>query len=315
MIYSQPILDLKDETVRTLFRDEATGSVLVGTSHGRILIIKRLASSAYLTGDRTIYATRINGFGEESEVGFANIRYGLLDKIVEVASDLSITRWKDVSNPIGIDSSATVSGVFTTPVLWAGEDFGWWGDVSWSQSISDDHRIVLAVKIASSESSLASSPWKTVEKTSSGSQTWSLDELSTAGAYAQLRVVLESGVTTASPSVFNLVIPFLARHASYFFLTKISMEKGTSIRGGLLTASFSAPRNTDVKWGVTGGNSTNWNQFTSIEPDKLFELPDNFGDRMKVGVKMLSYDNDHYPSVDEFAVAFDSDIDNLINRQ
>ena len=45
----------------------------------------------------------------------------------------------------------------------------------------------------------------------------------------------------------------------------------------------------------------------------MFGLPDNFGDRLKVGAKMLVYDDENAPSVDEFSVAFDSDIDNLVN--
>lgn len=311
---TQPILSLADgEEVRTMFRDEATGVVLVGTSQGRILCVRRLASNAHLAGNRTIYATRTNGVGEESPIASANVRYGLLDRIAEVASDMSIVRWKEVARPTGAESSSTASGVFTTPILWAGEDFGWWGDVSWSQSV-DGGRVVVAIRVSSSEEGLLAAPWRTTERTSSGAQAWQIDELSTADAYAQMRVVLESSSPAGGPSVSALALPYHSRHASYFFLTKLSMLNGTSIRGGMLTASFVAPRNTEVKWGVAGSNSADWRDFTAVTPDRLFELADGFGDRLKVGVKMLSYDDDHYPSVDEFAVAFDSDVDNLVNR-
>lgn len=311
---TQPILVLPDgEEVRTMFLDQASNSVLIGTSQGRILVVRRLASNAYLAGNRTVYATRTNGVGEESTVAQINVRYGLLNKVVEVAEDLSVTRWKDVTRPTGAESFSTVSGVFTTPVMWAGEDFGWWGDVSWQQTIGADSRVVVAIRVAATEQDLLASPWHTTEYATSGTQSWSLDELSTSGGYAQMKIVLESAMAVDNPKVSGLVLPYYSRHASYFFVTKLTMTKGTSIRGGLLTASFVVPRNTEIKWGVAPSNSENWNDFISVTPDKLFELPEGFGDRMKVGAKMLAYDEERYPSIDEFAVAFDSDVDNLIN--
>jgi hypothetical protein len=312
---TQPILKMTDgEEVKTMFLDESSGAVLVGTSQGRILAIRSLASNAYLMGERTIYATRINGRGEESATSGVNVRYGLVDKVVELASDMSVTRWKDVVSPAGAESYSTVSGVFTTPVLWAGEDFGWWGDASWTQTVGSDSRVVVAIRVASSEEAVLSAPWKSMEMTTSGLQSWSLDEFSIAGSYAQARVILSSGVASDIPVVSGFVLPYYAKHASYFFLTKITMEKGTSIRGGLLTASVSVPRNTEVKWGVAPNNTADWNTFTRITPDKLFELSETFGDRLKVGVKMITYDDERTPSIDEFSVVFDSNVDNLVNK-
>lgn len=312
---TEPILRLNDdEEVRSMLRDPSTGSVLVGTSHGRILLIQRLASNAYLAGNRTIYATRNNCRGETSATGLVNIRYGLINKVVEMTDSMAVTRWKDVIRPMGADVFSKVSGVFYTPVLWAGEDFGWWGDASWSQSLEGNGRVVIAMRAAGSEEALLASPWKTMESKTSGQQTWSLDSLSAAGGYAQMKIVLESSSTEDSPIVSSLVLPYHSKYASYFFVTKITMTKKTSIRGGILTASVSVPRNTEVKWGVSDGRTSDWNDFVRIEPDKLFTLSEDFGDRMKIGVKMLSYDDERYPSVDEFSVAFDSDIDNLINK-
>lgn len=311
---TDPILKLKNnEEVRSLFCDPTSGAVLVGTSQGRILLIKKLASNAYLSGNRTIYAATKNCLGEETNIGHINVRYGLIDKIVEIANDLSITRWKTVANPIGVDTNSSMSGIFTTPILYAGEDFGWWGNATWSQTIQEGNKVVLAIRVANSEKTLLSTKWEIHEEITSGSQSWALDYLSTAGAYAQIKVVLESSTNT-TPVISSLVLPYYSKHASYFFLTKISMIRGTSIKGGLLTNSVSVPINTAIKWGMSGGQSTNWNDFNPINPDKLFSLPENFGDRFKIGAKMISYDDERYPSIDEFAIGFDSDIDNLINK-
>jgi len=310
-----PILKLSgDEEIRAIFRDGSDGYVLVGTSQGRILLVKNLSATAYMTGDRTVYAKTIDGNGVPSDTAFVNIRYGLRDKIAELAEDMSVTRWKVVTQPFGAEAIKKISGMFTTPVMWAGEDFGWWGDASWTQTLNGG-RVVVAIRIASSETGLLSAPWKTYESVDSGSVIWPLEDMSAAGSYAQFKVVIESTISSVGPVMSGLVIPYYSKHASYFFLTKLTMTKGSGIKGGLITASVSVPKHTEVKWGVSNSNSANWNDFLPVELDKLFELPDGFGDRLKVGAKLLSYDDERYPSIDEFAVAFDSNIDNLINRQ
>lgn len=310
-----PILKLGNgEEVRTLFRDGADGPVLVGTSSGRILLIRHLTTNAYMMGNRTAYAQIMNGVGGASQVSTFNFKHGIQDKIVEMTSGITVTRWKDVKLPLGAEAHKTVSGIFTTPVLWAGEDFGWWGDMSWVQTLNPDCRVAVSLRIATSKEALLSSVWRTHESQGDGAQSWTIDEMSTAGGYAQVRIVMESAVTGSTPNVSNLVIPYYARHASYFFLTKLSMKKGTAIKGGLLTASVSVPKNTAVKWGISGGNSQKWENFSIMEPDKLFALASNFGDRMKIGAKLLSYDDERYPSINEFSVAFDSDMDNLVNQ-
>ena len=312
---TEPILQLKDqEVVKSLFRDDATGAVLMGTSGGRILLVRKLESNAYMAGNRTIYATRTNGMGAESAASSVNVRYGLVDKIVELTNGFSITRWRDATGPLGAETYKTVSGVFTTPVLWAGEDFGWWGTATWNQVVGPESRVVVSARVAGSEADLMSMTWRSMESVASGSASWSMDEFSTSGAYAQMRVVMESSSTSDNPSISNLVLPYSSKHASYFFVTKMSMTKGSSIKGGILTASVTVPKNTEAKWGVTGSNSANWNDYVSVTPDKLFELADGFGDRLKIGVKMLAYDDERYPTVDEFAVAFDSSMDNLLNK-
>ena len=311
---TEPILKLKDEEIRALFLDSATGKVLVGTSQGRILIVSHLGTNAYMAGNRTIYATRTNDLGVESPVSSVNVRHGLMDKVVELTSGFSITRWKDVVGVLGAESVQAVSGTFTSPVLWAGEDFGWWGDASWTQSVGENSRAIVSVRIAGSEEALLASGWVSVESAASGATTMSLDASSTAGAYAQVRVVLASTLGSENPTISNLVVPYHAKHASYFFLTKISMKKGSSISGGMLTAAVSVPRNTEVKWGISSGNSSNWNDYLPIKPGETFSLPAGFGDRGKIGVKLLAYDDQRYPIVDEFAVAFDASIDNLLNK-
>jgi hypothetical protein len=310
-----PILKLKNgEEIKTLFFDKTKGNVLVGTSQGRILLINSLATNAYLAGNRTIYATIIDGEGKESVTSNLNIQYGLVDKIVELTSAMSITRWISAHKPVGAECYKTISGIFTTPVLWAGEDFGWWGNISWTQTVIPNSKVMVAIRVADSQDNIIDASWLPYESLTSGATTWPINHLSTAGSYIQMKVILESAMNGSNPSVSNLVIPYYSKHASYFFITKLSMKKGTSIQGGLLTATVSTPQNTDVEIGAVGNNSANWNDYISVTPDELFELPEGWGDRIKVGIKLHSYDGESIPVIDEFAVAFDTDINNLIKQ-
>jgi hypothetical protein len=242
------------------------------------------------------------------------VKYGLLNKIAELTDEMTVSRWKTVIKPFAAESYDTISGVFTTPVLWAGEDFGWWGNAEWNQTLGPNNKAILAIRVAGTENALLSSNWVTYESTTSGSQSWNLDGLSTAGGFAQMKIVLTSTSATENPIISSLVIPYYTKHASYYFATKITMAKGSSIKGGLLTTAVSVPRNTEIKWGVSDKNSVNWNDFISITPDKLFSLPDNFGDRVKIGAKILTYDDERYATIDEFSVAFNAELDNLINK-
>lgn len=311
----EPILNLKnEEEISSLFYDEVSNRILVGTSQGRILIVKQLASNMYLMGNRSIYAQTTSCYGDASPMAVVNLKYGLKNKIIELTDTMEIVRWKSVNYPAGAESFGTVSGIFTTPILWAGEDFGWWGNTVWNQTVESGGRVLVAIRVAGSEDAILSAPWNTYESSDSGEITWSLDNFSIAGSYAQAKIILQSSLNGLSPVVSNFVIPYYSKHASYFFVTKITMKKGSAIKGGLLTASVSAPPNTEIKWGITGGNSSSWNDYSPVYPDKLFQILNNPAERIKIGAKLLSYDNENYPTIDEFAVAFDADIDNLINQ-
>ena len=310
----QPILKLKNgEAVKTMFYDGSTGVVLVGTSLGRILMVKNIGANAYAAGNRTVYVSTSNGLGEESSPATSNVQYELIDRVLELTSGFEVVNLKEYPQPFGAEKIETVSGIFTTPVLWSGEDFGWWGDLGWTQFIPSGCRVVVAARMASSGNALSSSPWTSMEFETSGNKSWSMDGMSSNGGYAQIKIIMTS-TSTASPSVSDLVLPYKTAHASYFFVTKLAMDKGTPIKGGLLTSSVTVPVNTVVKTGVVNSNTSDWTKYTEVEGGKLFELPDDFGHRIKVGVKFISYDDVHYPVMDEFSVAFDADTDNLINH-
>jgi hypothetical protein len=71
------------------------------------------------------------------------------------------------------------------------------------------------------------------------------------------------------------------------------------------------PKNTEIKFGIAGTNTSDWNDYNVIETNKLFAL--NNLERMKIGIKMVSYD-ENVPEVAEFSLLTGSEKDNNINE-
>ena len=63
-----PILQLHDGDITSLFYDSERDVLLIGVSDGRIIRMRAFASSAYMTGERSILAQAKDGFGNESAV-------------------------------------------------------------------------------------------------------------------------------------------------------------------------------------------------------------------------------------------------------
>ena len=114
-----------------------------------------------------------------------------------------------------------------------------------------------------------------------------------------------------TPVVLDLAVTYSTAFAVYFFTTKFSLENNANTKTGLITANITEPINTEVKFGIADENTTDWNDYTVVDPNKFFAL-DNF-ENMKVGIKMVAYDNE-VSEVAEFAVMTGADLDTRINQ-
>ena len=88
------------------------------------------------------------------------------------------------------------------------------------------------------------------------------------------------------------------------------MESESNLNKGLLTGTISEPTNTEILFGYNASNSSNWDDYTIIDRDELFDLPDI--DNVKIGIKMISYD-ESLPVVDEFGIMFGGDKTEKLN--
>ena len=312
-----PILQLYNgETVEALFHDLTHNAVLIGTSSGRIIRMTSLASTAYLTGERSVFAQFSDGFGFVPPTKWSNVFYALQNMVVELTEDKVPTNWKEVTKSFSATKIDEVSGIFTSPIMWAGEDLGWWNNITWTQESKSSGDIKVAVRVSDSTSTIITVPWMTLPSANGSSTvTRSLDYFNPKGSYIQMRVILVSKIRDSTPKMTDMTVSSETKHAVYFFTTKFKMSKETQLDSGMVTGHMSVPKWTEVKFGVSGTNSADWNDYTVITPDKLFAFPSEFTSRFKVGIKFISYSNTAFPVVDEFAIALGADADNLINKE
>ena len=307
-MHGTPILRLSGEQITSLFYDGDRGIALVGLNSGRILKVSALASTAYSAGSRRLYVQARDSFGNLSGVASTSITYALWKAVLHVASTKAEITSKSV-DAWGAFKGEVVSATFTTPALFAGKDFERWHSVAWEQVIGGGE-VTVSVRTATTSAGLLSADWRVFREAASGSFLETLDDICQNGPYVQAKV--EMRTSSSSPSVGSLGIAYGAKHASYFFTTKLILERGSNASSGLLTASATVPANTEVIYGVASSNTTDWEDYQVIEADKLFSMP--AADRIKIGIKMVSYDASSAPEVDEFAIEVGAEKDNLFNR-
>ena len=312
---SIPILTLKDGTdIESLFYDRSRNAVLIGLSDGRILRMDYAASTGFLTGERSVFVKAADGFGNWSHTSWSDIFFGIKDKIVEVAASKAVSRWKTVVKPFSADSPSKIIASFLSPVMWAGEDLSFWKRIDWNQLVVVGTLVKIKVRVGENPESLMQSDW-TVFSAGAGQPAGSesMDGFNGRGSYLQVGAEMETDLAGVTPQLSRIVVFYETKHAVYFFTTKFVLDWASNVQTGLVTGRMTVPEKTEVKFGVSGSNSADWSDYTVVDLDKIFAMPEEARRRLKVGIKFVSYSDTAYAVVDEFAVAVGADVDNQIN--
>ncbi|MCX6822091.1 MAG: hypothetical protein NTW30_04925, partial [Candidatus Aenigmarchaeota archaeon] len=184
-----------------------------------------------------------------------------------------------------------------------------------------DSRIIIAGRVGGSESSLLEKEWFYIEEDSSYGYSGGdisfvrdLDRFNLKGRYFQFKIILETKDRLVNPHVSEFVISYASKKSVYFFTRKFKIEKQDSVSSIILTSTYFAPKDTEVKFGVVNDNSADWADYTLITLDELNVLPSNWGNNIKIGIKLSSYSADNYPTVQEFGFLIESETDNLLNE-
>ena len=314
-----PLLELaNDEYITYMLKDAAKGGILFSTSKGRILGCSDATVNAYLTGDRNVYAEVTDGFGNISQTMWTTFFYALYNKIVQINEQKEVVKWKFEEKPTAIVSDR-ITGVFLSPVLSVKEDLNFWKELIWQEDKPAGTEIIICVRSADTAEEMKLLPWDYCFTSrdsdraygSTGFITRALKEYHIHGKYLQFKVTMTTDIKDTTPSVLNLAITYSTKFATYFFTTKFALQNQSGVKSGLVIANMTQPINTEIKFGMIGTNTADWNEYTVVPLDKFFSLNDF--ERLKVGIKMITYD-ENIPEVAEFSLLTGSEKDNLINQ-
>ena len=301
-----PLLVLpEDEYITFIMKDAAMGGIIMATSQGRILGCNSAIVNAYLTGDRTVYAEVSNGFGNISNTTYASFYYSLYNKIAEINEDKEIVKYKYEANSTAIVNDR-INGVFYSPILSVKNDLDFWKQLIWQEIKEDDTEIIICVRASDSSDALLTLPWDNcfVSRDSDkgyGSTGHIIRELSDyqiKGKYLQFKVIMTSDRRDITPTLLNLMISYSTKFATYFYTTKFELDNAKA-KSGFIIANMTVPQHTEVKFGISNTNSSAWEDYTVVNPNKLFSL--NGLDNIKIGIKMIAYD-ENVPEIAEFAL-------------
>ena len=209
--------------------------------------------------------------------------------------------------------SSDIIGIFTTPVLWGGSDFGYWDNLVYNQTVPQDTNVKIGVRVGKTVAEVMGSAWMHFEYQGT-SITQDLAHFNTRGSYIQVQVSMRTTIANVTPKVSNLTLSYQTKYAVYLFSRTFTLDPLTNLKSGLVTANVAVPPNTEVRFGITGKNSSEWNDYTLINLDKSFTLPASIKNQFKVGVKMMASSVATSGTIDGIALMLSGDIDNEINQ-
>jgi len=294
------------------------------SDHGDVYRILELEDNAFGHGDRRVYTQILDGIGNRMDGPITDFTFELYRAIVSVEQDQQdFTIVAESVDAWSAERKTVVTGVYISDILAAGEDFGYWNTISWTQSCLDS-RVVVAIKTGFSVAEVEAKDWERYFEEpcvpyygGSGSTlvTRNLDFFNLRGNYIQFKVELITELDGVVPQVRDLVISYVGKHSVFFFTDKIRIERGSEFGNAIITASVTLPSRTEVAFAFGPADSVEWSDYKVVDAGRLAQIPAAYRDRMRVGIRFTSYDAVSVATVHEFAFSFDSDDENKINEQ
>jgi len=306
-----PILTLPQGTeIKSILTCDS--GVFLGLSDGRILRMDGIYRNAYLTGERSIYAQVQDAFGQTSGIGWSNLLYRLSNKILRL-NNASVVNSYDAKLPFSATQTSSVIGVFTSPVLFAGSDFGYWDQLIYAQSALPNTKIRIGIRVGNTEQICLSATWRYFESQNEN-VTVDLSGFNQSGAYIQSQIELTTLAKNLTPLVSSLTLSFKTRYAVYLFTRRFDLDSNTNLKSGIITANITSPLHTKVIFGISGKDSNDWSEYTPVTIDESFAMPESIKSSIKIGVKMASEISTDYASVAGFSIMLSGDVENQINQ-
>lgn len=190
-------------------------------------------------------------------------------------------------------------GIYYSEVFNGTNSFVQWVSIDWSADVPPGTSMTFAVRSAGTLAEVSKALWSPEFSDSTGN-----DITSQTGQFLQFRATLTAfEVAVASPVLHRVHIQLRTSQATHYFTTNFVLPD--TLLNGILTYNGCVnPPVTDVVFGITGKDSTDFADYFVISPDKVFELPpEQQTENLRVGIKLISSPTE-VPVVDEFALLF-----------
>jgi len=193
--------------------------------------------------------------------------------------------------------------VYYSEIFNGTNSFVQWTILSWVAVLPTGTSVTMAFRNASTSSGISSATWSDEY---SESQTYpigsGIDITNLTGQFLQFRATLRATVKGVSGPILQKVdIGLRTSQAVHYFTTNFSLPD--NLKQAFVTYNgCSVPPTTDIVFGVTGLDSTDFSDYFVLSPDKVIDLPaEQQTKNFRVGIKFISSPTD-VPIVDEFAV-------------
>lgn len=290
---------LNDEKIICMCRD--ADGILCGTDAGRILLIEQILCNAEMTGPRKLYAKASNNYGNPSSVVNSDILYEAYNKILEVNANKDIGA-NSFEKQAAIYCSDVYSAIFISPVFEIKNDFGFFKKLIWQENRSEGTEVSVCIRAGNTLEELKSVGWDNCFAYDGdiGPIQRDLNNLNMKGQFVQFRINMSSSIRNVSPYVMNLNLLYTTQYAAYFFTSRIDFNIENKSGKGFLMAKMTQPKNTEIKLGISAKNTADWQDYTIVPVDQFFNL--NNINNLKIGAKIISYDNINFAELSEFAL-------------
>ncbi len=190
-------------------------------------------------------------------------------------------------------------GVYESEVFNGTNSLIQWVNLTWEGVVAAGSSITIAVRSARTQAEIASAEWSDEFTTPTANDLTNL-----VGQFLQFRATLKVSVAgVPSPELNRVDIQLRTSQAVHYFTTNFLLPD--ELRRGILAYNGCInPPVTDVVFGISGLDSTNFSDYMIIEPGKVFEVSSQHQTKnMRIGIKLISSPQ-VVPVVDEFALLF-----------
>lgn len=189
-------------------------------------------------------------------------------------------------NPIySADRIDVEKGLYTSEIFNGSANIVSWKSITWDSTEPSGTSINVQIRHGSSEDDVLSQPWST-NLEPDGQGIVNIEYITQ--RYIQFRVLMESTVRNSSPTLSSVTLRNITTQSSHFFTTNFVLPS-RPIKG-LLTANTYIPVSSDIIFGLTTENTTDFDgSYQIIENNRLFQTSQGqFESNLRIGAKLLS---------------------------